>query len=249
MAEPLLEVSGLVKRFGGIAASDGVDLAVMTGECHALIGPNGAGKTTLIAEIAGELRPDAGRIVFDGADITAEPAPKRPRLGLARSFQITCLIPSFTALENASLALQAHQGHSFRFWGDARRDPSLSDPALAVLARVGLDGRAEVPAGELAHGEQRALEIGLALALEPHLLLLDEPMAGMGPEDATRMVGLLEGLKGRITILLVEHDMDAVFRLADRISVLVYGKVIASGRPEDVRADAEVRRAYLGEEG
>lgn len=249
MVEPLLQVSGVVKRFGGIAASDGVDLAVAAGECHALIGPNGAGKTTLIAEIAGELSPDAGRIVFDGRDITKEPAPRRPRLGLARSFQITCLIPSFTALENASLAFQAHQGHSFRFWRDARRDASLCDPARAVLARVGLEARADIPVGELAHGEQRALEIGLALALEPRLLLLDEPMAGMGPADAARMVGLLEGLKGHVSILLVEHDMDAVFRLADRVSVLVYGKVIASGRPEDVRADPEVRRAYLGEEG
>ncbi|MSP50515.1 MAG: ABC transporter ATP-binding protein [Alphaproteobacteria bacterium] len=248
MAEPLLTVTGVVKRFGGIAASDGVDLAVGGGECHALIGPNGAGKTTLIAEIAGELAPDAGTIVFDGADITGEPAPRRARLGLARSFQVTCLIPTFTALENASLAIQARQGHSFRFWRQANRDASLAEPAMAALARVGLEARSRVSVGALAHGEQRALEIALALALEPRLLLLDEPMAGMGPADAARMIGLLESLKGRVTMLLVEHDMDAVFRLADRISVLVYGKVIASGRPEDVRADAEVRRAYLGED-
>jgi len=247
MAEPLLIVSGVTKRFGGIAASDGVDLAIHAGECHAVIGPNGAGKTTLIAEISGELRPDAGRIVFDGADITRQPAPRRARSGLARSFQVTCLIPSFTALENASLAIQARQGHSFRFWREVHTDPSLREPARAALARVGLDGRAHVPAGALAHGEQRALEIALALALEPRLLLLDEPMAGMGPVDAARMIALLEGLKGTVAMLLVEHDMDAVFRLADRISVLVYGKVIASGRPEEVRADAEVRRAYLGE--
>jgi branched-chain amino acid transport system ATP-binding protein len=247
MAEPLLEVAGVVKRFGGIAASDGVDLAVHPGECHALIGPNGAGKTTLIAGIAGELVPDAGRIRFAGRDITREPAARRPSLGLARSFQVTCLVPSFTALENASLAIQARQGHGFRFWRPARSDPSLEQPARAALARVGLDGRAGVPVGALAHGEQRALEIALALALEPRLLLLDEPMAGMGPADAERMIRLLEDLKGSVAMLLVEHDMDAVFRLADRISVLVYGKVIASGRPEAVRSDPEVRRAYLGE--
>jgi branched-chain amino acid transport system ATP-binding protein len=247
VAEPLLTVAGVVKRFGGIAASDGVDLAIAVGECHALIGPNGAGKTTLIAEIAGELSPDAGSIAFDGADITGEPAARRARIGLARSFQVTCLIPSFTAIENAALAIQARQGHSFRFWRDARSDPTLNRPAMAALARVGLDPRANVPVGALAHGEQRALEIALALALEPRLLLLDEPMAGMGPADAARMISLLESLKGSVAMLLVEHDMDAVFRLADRISVLVYGKVIASGRPEAVRADAEVRRAYLGE--
>lgn len=242
-------ISGLTKRYGGLVAVNDVSFEAAPGQITSVIGPNGAGKTTLIAEIAGELRPDAGRILFDGTDITGQPAPRRPGLGLARSFQVTCLIPTFTALENASLALQARQGHSFSFWRDARSDPSLRDPAQAVLARVGLGARAAVPVGELAHGEQRALEIGLALALEPRLLLLDEPMAGMGPADAARMVGLLEGLKGGVTILLVEHDMDAVFRLADRISVLVYGKVIASGRPEEVRADAEVRRAYLGEEG
>ncbi|MBM3549247.1 MAG: ABC transporter ATP-binding protein [Alphaproteobacteria bacterium] len=247
MAEALLTVSGVIKRFGGIAASDGVDLSIARGECHAVIGPNGAGKTTLIAQVSGELRPDAGRIVFDGADVTHEPAPRRARSGLARSFQVTCLIPSFTAIENAALAIQARQGHSFRFWREARGDRSLNEPAMAALARVGLEGRANVPVGALAHGEQRALEIALALALEPRLLLLDEPMAGMGPSDAARMIALLDGLKGRVAMLLVEHDMDAVFRLADRISVLVYGKVIASGRPEDVRADAEVKRAYLGE--
>ena len=243
----LLRITGLAKRFGGIAASDGVDLAVAAGECHALIGPNGAGKTTLISQVSGELKPDAGAIVFDGSDITHEPAPRRARSGLARSFQVTCLIPSFTALENATLAIQAKQGHSFSFWRDARNDARLIQPAMAALARVGLDARAGVPVGALAHGEQRALEIALALALEPRLLLLDEPMAGMGPADASRMIALLEGLKGTVAMLLVEHDMDAVFRLADRISVLVYGKVIASGAPDAVRADAEVRRAYLGE--
>ncbi|MBL8689244.1 MAG: ABC transporter ATP-binding protein [Rhodospirillaceae bacterium] len=246
MAE-LLAVSGVTKRFGGIAASDGVDLTVASGECHALIGPNGAGKTTLISQVSGELKPDAGRIVFLGRDITREPAPKRSRAGLARSFQVTCLIPSFTALENATLAIQAKQGHSFSFWRDARNDARLIGPAMAALSRVGLDARAGVPVGALAHGEQRALEIALALALEPRLLLLDEPMAGMGPADASRMIALLESLKGSVAMLLVEHDMDAVFRLADRISVLVYGKVIASGSPDQVRADAEVRRAYLGE--
>ena len=246
MAE-LLRVSGLAKRFGGIAASDGVDLSVAAGQCHALIGPNGAGKTTLISQVSGELKPDAGSIAFDGRDITAEPAPRRARFGLARSFQVTCLISSFTALENATLAIQAKQGHSFSFWRSARNDARLIGPAMAALDRVGLAGRAEVPASVLAHGEQRALEIALALALEPRLLLLDEPMAGMGPADAFRMIALLERLKGTVAMLLVEHDMDAVFRLADRISVLVYGKVIASGRPEEVRADPEVRRAYLGE--
>ena len=246
MAE-LLAVSGVTKRFGGISASDGVDLTVAPGECHALIGPNGAGKTTLISQVSGELKPDAGRIVFLGRDITHEPAPRRARAGLARSFQVTCLIPSFTALENATLAIQAKQGHSFSFWRDARNDARLIGPAMAALSRVGLDARAGVPVGALAHGEQRALEIALALALEPRLLLLDEPMAGMGPADASRMIALLESLKGSVAMLLVEHDMDAVFRLADRISVLVYGKVIASGAPDAVRADAEVRRAYLGE--
>jgi branched-chain amino acid transport system ATP-binding protein len=248
-ASPLLTVSGLSKRFGGIAASDRVDLAVDAGECHALIGPNGAGKTTLIAQIAGEVVPDAGEIRLDGRDLTRVAPADRPALGLARSFQITCLIPTFTALENASLAVQARAGHSFHFWNDAARDPLLVEPAMAALARVGLAERAAVPVAALAHGEQRVLEIALALALEPRLLLLDEPMAGMGPSDAALMIALLERLKGSVAMLLVEHDMDAVFRLADRVSVLVYGRVVASGPPAAIRADQEVRRAYLGDEG
>jgi len=248
MNELLLAISGLHKRFGGIAASDGIDLRLHAGECHAVIGPNGAGKTTLIAQIAGEIAPDRGLILLDGIDVTGEDAPRRARRGLARSFQITCLIPSFTALENVALAVQARQGHSFRFWRDAGSDPALRGPAMEALARVGLDTRAAVPVAALAHGEQRALEIALALALQPRVLLLDEPMAGMGPTEAERMVALLAGLKGQVAMLLVEHDMDAVFRLADRVSVLVYGKIIAGGAPDVVRADPEVRRAYLGEE-
>jgi branched-chain amino acid transport system ATP-binding protein len=248
MSDLLLAISGLQKRFGGIAASDGIDLRLHAGECHAVIGPNGAGKTTLIAQIAGEIAPDRGRILLDGIDVTGEDAPRRARRGLARSFQITCLIPSFTALENVALAVQAQQGHSFRFWRDAGSDLALRDPALEALARVGLEARAGIPVAALAHGEQRALEIALALALKPRVLLLDEPMAGMGPTEAERMVALLAGLKGQVAMLLVEHDMDAVFRLADRVSVLVYGKIIAGGPPDVVRADPEVRRAYLGEE-
>jgi branched-chain amino acid transport system ATP-binding protein len=247
MAEPLLAAEDLVKRFGGLTATDGVSLAIEPGALHAVIGPNGAGKTTLIGQLTGELRPDAGRIRLAGRDVTALPVHRRAALGLARSFQITSLFLDMTALENAALAVQIHQGHSFRLWRDARRDGRLREPALRALARVGLAGRAEAVAGELSHGEHRQLEIAMALASEPRLLLLDEPMAGMGPEESQRMVALLRELKGRLAILLVEHDMDAVFALADRVTVLVYGRVVASGSPEAIRADAEVRRAYLGE--
>jgi branched-chain amino acid transport system ATP-binding protein len=248
MPEALLEIRGLAKSFGALRATDAVDLDVHAGETHAIIGPNGAGKTTLIGQLAGNLRPDAGRIRFAGADITALSAPARSRKGLARSFQITSIYREFTALDNVALAVQAHAGHSFRFWRAARTEPGLRDPARAILAEVGLGARAEVVAANLAHGEQRQLEIAMALAGQPRLMLLDEPVAGMGADESQRMVRFLGGLKGRRTLILVEHDMDAVFTLADRISVLVYGRIIASGTPEAIRANPEVRSAYLGED-
>ncbi len=247
-ANPLLEVRGLVKRFGGLVATDTIDLDVMAGEIHAVIGPNGAGKTTLIAQLAGELAPDAGRIRFAGEDITALPAAARSQRGLARSFQITSIFRGMSALDNVALAIQAHDGHSFRFWRNARIDPRLRGPARDILAEVRLAARGGVMAANLAHGEQRQLEIAMALATQPRMLLLDEPMAGMGREESERMVDLLGRLKGRETILLIEHDMDVVFALADRITVLVYGRVIASGAPAAIRANADVRIAYLGEE-
>ena len=248
MADALLEVRGLTKVFGGLIATNRVDLDVLAGETHAVIGPNGAGKTTLIAQLAGELSPDAGTIRFGGRDVTALPAPARSRLGLARSFQITSVFREFSALDNVALAVQAHAGHSFRFWRPARGERALREPARAMLDTVGLGERADVVAGTLAHGEQRQLEIAMALATGPRLLLLDEPMAGMGPDESQRMVRFLDALKARHTMLLVEHDMDAVFALADRISVMLYGRLIATGTPEEIRANAEVRQAYLGED-
>ena len=246
--EALLEAKGLVKRFGGLVATDNLDLAVEPGEIHAVIGPNGAGKTTLIAQLAGELKPNAGTIRFADEDVTALAAPARSQRGLARSFQITSVFRGFTALDNVALSLQAHDGHSFRFWRNARHETNLRDPARTILEEVGLGPRADVLAANLAHGEQRQLEIAMALATKPRMLLLDEPMAGMGREDSERMVALLKRLKGRETILLIEHDMDVVFALADRITVLVYGRAIATGAPAAIRANAEVRQAYLGED-
>jgi branched-chain amino acid transport system ATP-binding protein len=248
VAEPLLQIDGLTKRFGGVVASDAISLDVPRGELHAVIGPNGAGKTTLIAQLTGELAPNAGRIRFDGADITGLPIYRRSQLGLARSFQITSLFVDFTALDNVALAVQAHAGHSFRFWRSARREPELREPARAALDRVGLGGRADMLVANLSHGEHRQLEIAMALATRPRMLLLDEPMAGMGPEESARMVRTLRELKQELTILLIEHDMEAVFALADRITVLVYGRVIASGAPDAIRQNAEVREAYLGEQ-
>jgi branched-chain amino acid transport system ATP-binding protein len=248
MAEALLQVDGLSKRFGGVVASDGITLEIPRGELHAIIGPNGAGKTTLIGQLSGELTPDEGRISFDGSDITALPTFRRSQIGLARSFQITSLFPDFTALDNVALAVQAHSGHSFHFWRKAREETELREPARAALARVGLGARGDVLVSSLSHGEHRQIEIAMALATRPRMLLLDEPMAGMGPEETTRMVKTLRELKQELTILLIEHDMEAVFALADRITVLVYGRVIASGTPEAIRANEEVRVAYLGEQ-
>jgi len=248
VADALLQIEDLTKRFGGIVASDAITLDVVCGELHAIIGPNGAGKSTLIAQLAGEITPNTGRIRFDGSDITALPTWRRSGLGLARSFQITSLFLDFTALDNVALAVQAHAGHSFRFWRDARTEPELREPARAALDRVGLGHRADAVVANLSHGEHRQLEIAMALATRPRMLLLDEPMAGMGPEESARMVTMLRELKRKLTILLIEHDMEAVFALADRITVLVYGRVIASGAPEAIRANAEVRKAYLGEQ-
>jgi branched-chain amino acid transport system ATP-binding protein len=248
MADALLQTENLAKRFGGIVASDDVTLAVAPGELHAVIGPNGAGKTTLIAQLSGQLAPDAGRIHFAGHDISALPMYRRSHLGLARSFQITSLFLDLSVLDNVALAVQAHRGHSFRFWRNARDEAGLREPARAALARVGLSAREQQPAAALSHGEHRQLELAMALAGNPRLLLLDEPMAGLGPEESVRMVAMLRELKKELTILLVEHDMEAVFALADRITVLVYGRVIASGAPAAIRANSQVRDAYLGEQ-
>jgi branched-chain amino acid transport system ATP-binding protein len=247
MSEPLLKVDHLAKRFGGIVATDDLSLSVGEGELHAIIGPNGAGKTTLIAQLSGQLSADSGRIHFAGNDITTLPMYRRSLLGLARSFQITSLFLDLSVLDNVALAVQAHAGHSFHFWRDARSEPELRDPARAALARAGLSERADRSASLLSHGEHRQLELAMALAGSPRMLLLDEPMAGLGPEESARMVDMLRALKGELTILLVEHDMEAVFALADRITVLVYGRAIASGTPADIRANAAVREAYLGE--
>jgi branched-chain amino acid transport system ATP-binding protein len=248
VAEPLLRVDRLVRRFGGIIATDHVSLDVAQGELHAIIGPNGAGKTTLISQLTGHLTPHAGSVLLAGRDITNLPAYRRSALGLARSFQITSLLLDFTAADNVALAAQAHDGHSFRFWGDARKEKGLRDAAQAALQRVGLADRANVPVSRLSHGEQRELELAVALATGPQLLLLDEPMAGLGVTESARMVKLLQELRKEVTIVLVEHDMEAVFALADRISVLVYGRVIASGVPSDIRQNEQVRRAYLGDQ-
>ena len=248
MAEPVLEIIGLEKSFGALKATDGVDLELRPGEIHALIGPNGAGKTTLIHQIAGTLKPSNGTIRFLGRDVGALGVAERARLGLGRTFQISSLAPEFSALRNVMLAVQAAQGSSFRFLRPVMRDASLVEPATEMLERVGLAGRARVPAAELSHGERRQLEIAVALALDPKAFVLDEPMAGMGPDGSKALTRFLDGLRREAPILLVEHDMDAVFALADRITVLVYGRVIASGTVAEIRADAEVRRAYLGEE-
>ncbi len=246
MTDVILEVAGLGKRFGGLHATSNLSLDVRRCETHALIGPNGAGKTTLINQLHGRIRPDSGVIRFDGAEITREAVHRRALRGIARSFQITSIIPGFSVLQNVALAVQARQGHSFRFWGRADDDARLSRPALDCLKLVNLQARAHTPAAHLSHGDRRQLEIAIALAMEPKLLLLDEPMAGMGRDESLRLVQLLASLKGRYTIVMVEHDMDAVFSLADRVSVLVRGTVIATGTPAEIRANPAVQAAYLG---
>ena len=244
----LLQVNGLVKSYGGLRATDHANLSVQAGEIHALIGPNGAGKTTLIQLISGALKPDAGRIHLDGTDITRMPMHRRVAHGLARSFQITCIFQRLSVLDNIALAVQAQAGHSLNFWRPARRDAGRYALAYEVAQRVGLAPQVHQLAGALSHGEQRQLEVGLALATRPKLLLLDEPMAGMGPDESERMLSLLQSLRGETTLLLVEHDMNAVFRLADSISTLVAGRVIACGTPEAIRQHPEVRLAYLGDD-
>ena len=245
---PLLQVQNLRKSFGGVVATDDVLLDVIEGELHAIIGPNGAGKTTLISQLSGAQKPDSGTVEFKGTNITALPAHARARLGITRSFQITSLIQQMSVLDNVALAVQARQGHSFRFIKPARNIPGLRNPAREVLKQVGLADRADEPTANLSHGEHRLMEIAIALASGAELMMLEEPMAGLGPEESARMVEFLKGLKRSKTILLIEHDMDAVFALADRISVLVYGKIIATGSPNEIRGNADVRHAYLGEE-
>ncbi|WP_127522651.1 ABC transporter ATP-binding protein [Mesorhizobium sp. Z1-4] len=248
MAEAILAIDELVKNFGALRATDHVTLDLKPGEIHALIGPNGAGKTTLISQIAGTIRPDRGRISFDGRDVGALSVAQRARLGLGRTFQVSSLALEFSALRNVMLAVQAVSGSSFRFFRPVMRDRSLIEPAMAALERAGLAERANVTVAELSHGERRQVEIAIALAMKSKAFLLDEPMAGMGPEGSSRLTGFLDGLREEAPILLVEHDMNAVFALADRISVLVYGRVIATGTVDEIRSDPEVRRAYLGDE-
>jgi branched-chain amino acid transport system ATP-binding protein len=246
MTETILELQGVQKSFGGLRVCDDISLELVPGELHALIGPNGAGNTTLLNIITGLLPVDRGKLLFRNTDITTSPVHERARLGMARSFQITSLFPGFTVQQNMELAVQATRGSSYRFWKRADTDSRLHNPARKALARIGLADRAPATAANLSHGEQRLLEIGMALATDSELLLIDEPMAGLGPGSARNLADLIRGLKGGVTILLVEHDMQAVFSLADRITVLVEGRVAASGPPEQIRNNPAVQEAYLG---
>ncbi len=244
----MLSLRSVSKRFGGVVAVDGVTLEVGAREVHALIGPNGAGKTTLINQISGSVPCDQGQITFEGLELTKAKPHQRVRAGLARSYQITSIFRRFSVLDNLALAVQARSGSSFSFWRPVEKETALVDEARAVAEEVGLSQRLHLQSGQLAHGEQRALEVGIALATRPKLVLLDEPMAGMGPEDSQRMIDLIARVRAQVGVLLVEHDMDAVFRLAERISVMVNGRLIATDSPEKIRANPEVRRAYLGDE-
>ena len=247
MVDIMLKVENLVKRFGGLVATDSFSMDVKQGEIHAIIGPNGAGKTTLIHQLSGILESDSGTIYFDGKEINHLSAPKRCHAGMVRSYQITSIFKDFSVLDNVAMSIQAREGHSFRFWENANNDASLSNKAMKVLKETNLQDKAGVLADNLAHGEQRQLEVAMALATSPKMLLLDEPTAGMGPEETSSVTKFLNSMKGKYTMLLIEHDMDAVFALADRITVLVYGRAIACGTPEEIRNNQEVRKAYLGD--
>ncbi|MDK3018331.1 ABC transporter ATP-binding protein [Pseudodonghicola flavimaris] len=244
----ILTVTGLCKRFGGLTATDNVSLEVKTGEIHALIGPNGAGKSTLINQLCGELAPDAGRIELGGREITHDSPEDRVHQGLGRTFQITSLLEDFTVRQNLGLAIQARAGGNLRIWDRVGARRSIWAEADRRLGESGLAARAGTPVADLSHGEKKQLELILALAGEPRLLLLDEPMAGLGHVESQQMIAGLNGLRGHVSMLLVEHDMDAVFALADRISVLVYGQLLMTGTAEEIRRDARVREAYLGGE-
>jgi branched-chain amino acid transport system ATP-binding protein len=248
MNAPLLQLQNLTKNYGALRVTDDVTFDVKPDELHAIIGPNGAGKTTLIHQISGHAKPDSGRIIFDGIDMVPLPMAARAQRGLVRSFQITSILPRFSALENVAIAAQARDGSSFRFLGNAASERDLNDIAMGLLTRFGLGARAHVPAWQMSHGEKRQLEIAIALAAKPKLLLLDEPLAGTSHDESQRLINILQELRKELPIILIEHDMDAVFALADRVSVLVYGRIIACGTPQDIRDNAEVRAAYLGEE-
>ena len=248
MSAPILTLDHVRKSYGALRVTDDVSLDIAPNELHAIIGPNGAGKTTLVHQISGLAAPDSGRIVFEGEDVTRLPMHERTRRGLVRSFQIVSILPGFSVLENVALAAQAHAGSSFKFFGDAAAEAPLNDIAMGLLTRFGLAARAEVAAGLLSHGEKRQLELAVAIASKPKLLLLDEPLAGTSHEESSRVIATLAALKRELPIILIEHDMEAVFALADRVSVLVYGRIIASGSPDSVRNNPEVRSAYLGDE-
>jgi len=247
MTEILLSTDKLCKSYAGLRANHNLSLELVKGEIHALIGPNGAGKSTAVAQLSGELTPDSGKIIFEGRDITQMPTYRRACIGVSRSFQVTSVFDEMSVLDNLALAVQAHQGHSYRFWAPVNKNQQLNQAAAELARQFGLDHQHELLAGTLAHGEKRQLEVAMTLAGNPRLLLLDEPMAGIGPGGSKKLTELLDELRGHYTVLLVEHDMDAVFALADRISVLVYGEIIATGSVDEIRHDESVQRAYLGE--
>ncbi|MEM9277855.1 MAG: ABC transporter ATP-binding protein [Pseudomonadota bacterium] len=248
MAETVLETRGISKFFGALKANEDVSIDLLKGEIHAIIGPNGAGKSTLIKQICGGMKPDTGDVFLLGDNVTSFSTQKRASMGLGRTFQISALAMQDTVLQNTILGTLGHKGNAMRFFSNAAKDPSLVEPAQMALKRVGLQEKADVITAELSHGERRQLEVAVALTLEPKAFVMDEPMAGLGTEGSKRMTGFLDELRQEAPILLVEHDMDAVFALADRISVLVYGKIIATGTVEEIRANEQVREAYLGEE-